>query len=223
MTEGVIRLFVDLLVKQIELDLKRLLFTHLRRRHSDQWWSALPTSAQRLAKSRYEWSRETLGSRRVVSFPDIAWLTLGEVLKTLDSMTPPEWQRCLGAETRRPRLFGDTLIPVKGFRDYHIAHPKPRDPTTSEIAALCVAARRLPAPLCPLEWERACDVVRQQREFLIPVVRSSGSKAHFEADDYCARLLKWWDANYGDWTKWKLAPNQRLHPTALGATVKRRG
>jgi len=53
MTEASVRLFVNLLVEQIEIDLKECLVKHLRYHNDRLWWSKLPKSAQRLALARY--------------------------------------------------------------------------------------------------------------------------------------------------------------------------
>ena len=212
-TEAVIRLFVNLLVQQIELDLKICLVNQLRHHHGDRWWFSLPDSVQRLARARYEWSRKALGARRVVRFPEISWLTFGDILKTLDVMSPDDWRSCLHAETRRRRAFSTVARRVKTFRDYHIAHPKPRDVTTPEIAGLSAASRQLAVTLCPNEWAQACEIVRHDRGFLLPMSLSGDWGAIPIDDGYRRRLLKWWDAHYGDWTKWK-APNNAVERTA---------
>lgn len=207
MTEAVIRLFMNLLVQQIELDLKTCLVTHLRNHHGERWWFSLPDSVQHLAWARYEWSRKALGPRRVVRFPDISWLTFGNTLKTLDAMSPDEWRTCLHAETRRRRAFSMVARRIKAFRDYHIAHPKPRDVTTPEIRGLSVASRQLTVTLCPAEWAQACEIVRTDRGFLLPMSLSDDWGTMPIDDGYRRRLLKWWDAHYGDWTKWKVPNN----------------
>lgn len=118
MTEAVIRLLLNLLVEQIEIDLKECLVKHLRHHNGRLWWSKLPESVQRLARARYEWSREALGARRVIKFPDICWLTFGDTLKTLDVISPDDWRNCLRAETRGRRRFMTVARRFKAFRDY---------------------------------------------------------------------------------------------------------
>lgn len=203
LNEGMLRLFVNLLVEQIELDLKRMLSTHLRRVHSQLWWSKLPSSVRALARRRYEWSQEALGARRVLSFPDICWLTMGDTLKSLEALSLFEWQACLRAQTRRRRTFAAVARRVKAFRDYHIAHPKPRDATTPEITGLCRAARQLAVAIRPAEWRIACSFIRNERDFLLPA-GSQDSPIDLSSNGiYAGNLLKWWDARYGGWSRWK--------------------
>ena len=203
MMEGVIRLFVNILLEEVELDLKHLLAKHLRRRHSGTWWFQLPQNVQRVARTRYEWSRATLGERRVFRFPDISWLTFGDTLKALDSMQDADWKKCLGAETKQKRTFIRLAKRVKSFRDYHIAHPKPREITTAEMIRLCETTRRLASGLCPREWEQACHIVHNERNFLIPLNSTEPDRVLPVRNSYRKKLLKWWDSRYRYGPKWR--------------------
>ena len=136
---------------------------------------------QQLARKRYEWSRGTLGRQRIVGFPNFCWLTFGDTLKSINALTPLEWKACLNAETRRRRSFDRVAKRVKGFRDYHIAHPKPRDLTTPEIVRLCNVTRGLAFELRPNEWKTVCLMLRHERNFLIPIdsIGRHNSSTHF--------------------------------------------
>jgi predicted phosphatase len=201
MNEAVLRLSVNILVEQIELDLKRMLYVHLRRIHLDQWWSQLPKPVRQSAKSHYLWSSAALGARRVVRFPDVCWLTFGDILKSLNTLSLSEWQACLRAETRRRQPFMNTVKGIKAFRDYHIAHPKPRKLTTSEITSLCRTTRRLAVSLRPVEWLYACNVVRNERSFYLPADLLDSTILKNLGSVYCQNLLKWVDTNFGNWSK----------------------
>lgn len=209
--EATIQLFVRVLIEEIELDLKQLLYTHLERREPTKWSSLLPRRVWELARMRYKWSRETLGEDGVIEFPSIHWLTFGNVLKTLNDLGPAEWQECLRAETRRRSQFRRAVEVVKGFRDYHVAHPKPGKVSDAELVALCRAARRLPLVLCPAEWKQAYSTIYRKRAFQIPG-QPENDACGDEDTAYRASVLEWWDKNYGDWIRFKTGVDSN-HPT----------
>jgi hypothetical protein len=77
---------------------------------------------------------------------------MGDALQILGDLSPDDWQRCLKAETRRRRDTDRALRKVKAYRDYHLAHPKPRRSTLKEQAQLCSTVLALPGLICPDEW-----------------------------------------------------------------------
>jgi len=152
MLEGIRILFIGELLRDIELDLKRRVERYLRKTHADQWWAHIPRDARRNVVVRRRWSAHQLGDRRILAEHDISWLSMGDVLRVLAALSPSEWQHCLDSENRRRGEFHRTLHRVKAYRDYHLAHPKPRRATVKEQAQLCTAVMRLPLVIRPAEW-----------------------------------------------------------------------
>lgn len=151
--EGVIRLSLASLLEEIELGLKVRLHRYLQRTHPMDWWSALPLPVQRSATARYRWSASQLGSGGLTGFPDIAWLTMGDTIKVLETLSVPQLRECLDAQSgRRTELFR-TLRAIKAFRDYHVAHPKPKAASTAAIAKLCRNIEAIPRNIRPIEWQ----------------------------------------------------------------------
>lgn len=143
---------VSELMREIELTLKWRIERRLRLQWDQQWWNHLPQSVRRNVKSRRRWAANQLGDRRVLGEKDITWLSMGDVLQVLARFSASEWQSCLDSETRRRRDFERALRKVKAYRDYHLAHPKPRRTTLKEQAILCSTVASLPCVIRPQEW-----------------------------------------------------------------------
>jgi hypothetical protein len=153
--------FVRELLQEIELGLKDRLQRHMRKKHGAAWWDQLPESIRRNAKSRRAWSSTQLGARRVLGPHNIAWLTMGDVVRVLTELPDDQWRSCLDAEASAQKRFDVSVRRVKAFRDYYVAHPKARPTTNSEIAALCLAVEGLPAIVVPAEWRNATDLLER--------------------------------------------------------------
>lgn len=158
--EANIRLFVGILLEDIELDLKESLETSLARTHGPSWWMSLPKHVQRSAQNRHRWTATQLGARRLVQFPGVHWLTMGDVLAVLAGLSRADWKLCLSAETARRSDFDRAIRRVKVFRDYIVAHPKPRTTSTAELLRLCATVQRTPEVLCPTEWKAATVLLK---------------------------------------------------------------
>lgn len=170
--EGSLRLEVSLLLERIELDLKRLLRSYLNATRGPNWWHTLPVQVRRNAENRHRWTVVEIG--RVLPFPDIAWLSMGDTLKVMDSLPRDGWKLCLGTETCRQRQFSRCLLRVKLFRDYHVAHPKPHYPSSRRLLSLCSTVQKLPTISHPNEWALGCRLLllirqapKQERKDLI--------------------------------------------------------
>jgi hypothetical protein len=179
------------LLQEIELGLKERLERHLRKTHGPLWWDQLPKTIRRHAKSRRIWSSEQLGVRRVLGPDNIAWLTMGDVVRVLTALPDDEWRSCLAAETSAKKSFEKSIRRVKAFRDYHVAHPKARPTTNSEIAALCIAIERLPTVVTPVEWSHATFLLERlaaaspdDREAIWELASSYGMPRPFRLTDW---------------------------------------
>lgn len=159
--EGSVRLVVSLLLERIELDLKRLISSFLLSSRGPGWWTTLPASVRRNAENRHRWTEAQLGPKRIGPFPDVAWLSMGDLGRVLDSLDRDAWRMCLHAETARRSQFSRTLSQIKTFRDYSVAHPKPKYPSNRQLSSLCAAVRRLPLILNPCEWEFGKDLLNE--------------------------------------------------------------
>lgn len=156
-TESHILVYFTQLLKQVELGLKARIRRFFRRLHGEDWWSHFPLGVQRAAERRRGWALQELGERRSPRPHDMSWLSFGDTMKVLAALSPKEWQTCLAAETRRRRQFERSFRRVKVFRDLQVAHPKPNQVSTSQIAGLCRSLERLPLILLPREWSRVTE------------------------------------------------------------------
>lgn len=147
------------LVRNIEINLKRGVERQLLRAHGASWWTALPKTVRRSAEARHHWAALQLGHKRAGKLVDIHWLSLGDLIRTLKTLTLSEWQACVSSESRRRPAFERCLLKVKRFRDHELAHPKPRPITTHQFRTMCNAVRDLPSILCPSEWDRLLSLL----------------------------------------------------------------
>jgi hypothetical protein len=159
MTEAVVLVSVMELLRHVELSLKERLYKFLSRQHGGQWWHSLPAPVRQNCESRRKWTVAEIGSRRTLGSQNIAWLSMGDVMRVLKGLSANDWRQCLNAENSRKSEFHRTLRKVKSFRDYHIAHPKPRRSTNSELAALCRQIELLPGIFRPKEWASVNDLL----------------------------------------------------------------
>ncbi len=178
MAEVVIFISVFDMIKEIELTLKSRLEKYLRKTNGSTWWSLLPESVRRNAENRHRWAAGQLGARRVISRNNIAWLSMGDLLRSLNSLKRVEWQVCLDAENRRVKKFESVLRLVKSFRDCHLAHPKPRALSNSELNSLCVAVRTIPLIIRPEEWNRTLQLLMNVKALSPDDRREISSAAH---------------------------------------------
>jgi hypothetical protein len=163
MNEAVLIVGVVELMKEIELSLKEAIEQFLRKTYGAGWWLTLPARVQQNAQNRYKWSIAQIGVRRAGAKHNVAWLSMGDVIRVLGSLSPEHWTICLEAETKRQKELETTLFRVKLFRDNYLAHPKPRSITDYEFASLCKAAQRLPQIVRSREWKevlRLLDVIK---------------------------------------------------------------
>ena len=158
-TEAAVVVISFELVRGIELELKANLQTHLTRRHGTAWWNALPAPVRKSAEARHRWATLQLGQRRAGAASNIHWLSFGDIVKALHALSLPEWQSCLGSETRRRSAVEQRLYRVKAFRDLELAHPRPRRMTNLQLRVMCTAVKELPEILCPQEWDRLLDLL----------------------------------------------------------------
>jgi hypothetical protein len=190
-TEAVMLVSIVDLLKRIELSLKEMLHSHLRKVHGHGWWVALPPEIQRNAANRHRWATAQIGSRRAGSLQNIAWLSMGDVIKSINTFDKEGWTTCLKAETYRKRQFEDALQSVKAFRDNQLAHPKPRPTTNHEIAVLCRAVQRLPGIVRPSEWNEVIKLLKEIKS-LPPDDRTKfSSYAHSFSSQLPNELCEW--------------------------------
>jgi len=159
MTEGVLFINITTLVEQIELWLKQRIELSLCKANGKAWWSSLPPKVQRNSENRHRWATAQIGVRRAGPSQDIAWLSMGDVISVLASLSKNDWQSCLQAETYRKKEFERALYKVKAFRDNYLAHPKPREISKFEMATLARTVQRFPTILKPDEWNQAMNLL----------------------------------------------------------------
>jgi hypothetical protein len=152
MNEAVLIVGVVELMKEIELFLKETIEHFLRKTHGANWWLNLPARVQQNAQNRYRWSIAQIGVRRAGARHNAVWLSMGDVIRVLGSLSKEDWTTCLEAETKRQKELEKMMFRVKSFRDNYLAHPKPRSITDYEFAWLCKAAQRLPQIVRSREW-----------------------------------------------------------------------
>jgi hypothetical protein len=177
------------LLRQIELSLKKSLSGYLKKRDGSCWWQALPERVQRSATARHRWTVLQIGRRRTGTAAQIKWLSFGDILKALRVLSSIDWQRCLKSETRRRSDLERKLLRVKGFRDYEVAHPKPKRMTNHQVRVLCAAIIALPGILCPAEWARVQALFSSVAKIPAAEQRrlADDMNFHFEARQYGIR------------------------------------
>jgi len=161
MTEAILLLSVSELVKQIELDLKKMLLRFLRQKNGLAWWDALPSELRHHAERRHRWASGQIGSKRAGSPRNIAWLSMGDLIRAIGCLVASDWATCLQAQTRRRRALERALLHIKAFRDNQLAHPKPHPISSDQLAVVCRAAHSIPQILRPSEWARVLALVGQ--------------------------------------------------------------
>lgn len=203
--EGMLVLSVMELIERIEMDLKTFVSRYLRRTAGQFWWSSMPSAVVRSAEARHKWSAAALGHRHVARFPDVCWLTMGDVARVLRELDATSWRKCLNAEVDGQYAFNRELLRIKAFRDYYIAHPKPRKTTSASLRSLCASCCRMPRIICPSDWSQAIEVLIERRNVDLVVARAAiadrpphglREDGKMTKDAYTA-LLKWWDDMYG--------------------------
>lgn len=150
--EVLLQYTVNTLLEQIELQLKDWIHDYLIGRHGDKWWDRLLPVVRHNAQSRYRWASSQIGVRRAGKPTNMIWLSMGDVIKVLASLNKTEWADCLRSEGHQQKEFSRSLRQVKLYRDFHFAHPKPRDISNHEIMLLCKAIECFPKILRPHEW-----------------------------------------------------------------------
>lgn len=190
-TEGTRIVMVGALMRDIELTLKSRVYRFLQRRWGPDWWDHLPVFVRRSARNRRRWSAEQLGQRRVLGEKDIAWLSMGDVLRVLAEFPPEDWQECLDSETRRRREVDRSLRQIKAYRDYHLAHPKPRRTTLKEQARLCSAVAALPHFLRPNEWSETEALLRKAGALSKEALWDLREELGWSGEAHGARLESW--------------------------------
>lgn len=113
---------------------------------------------QKKASLRFKWTAADVGRRRL-RYPDIAWLSFGDVLTVLRDLPKKQWKLCLASESGRRKTLEQQLRAVKVFRDHHVAHPKSRNATAHEIRRLLAAVSCMPETIRPSEWHAAWSVI----------------------------------------------------------------
>lgn len=181
---AILRLQVTTLAEEVELWLKARLNQRLRRLHGPGWWASLPDDVVRAATHRYQWALRQTGPKRIGPLQDIAWLSLGDVIKVLNTLALDEWRACLRSETARRQAFGRALLTIKTFRDNRLAHPRPRPPSRLEIARLCRAVQQMAQAVRPTEVS--------ETELLLDQVRSVPNESRKRLHH-----LAWWGDDPG--------------------------
>jgi len=158
LNDAILMLHLPVLLESVELDLKRRLESFLPTTRGSTWWDTLPRDVQRKAQLRWRWSSQE-SSLRLPHFSDTVWLSIGDTLNVLSALDTREWRICMDSETGRRKVFQQYLRSVKSFRDLHVGHPKPRNPTLTELKGLCTAITQMPAVIRPTEWQAAHELL----------------------------------------------------------------
>lgn len=203
MNESMIRILQQEMLQHVELHLKTRVKAFYTKNLGGGWWTGLPERVRLQAARRHRWSAEVLGARRVVEFPNICWLTMGDLMKVFEDLSTPNWQACLGTTGRRRVAFANALRHIKAFRDYHVAHPKPRDITTSEIRLLCHATYRAVTALQPHDWQILVSVMARNADLSEACVAQLTRRMPLVPNRTVRRRMpiieRWWWQNFSDW------------------------
>jgi hypothetical protein len=128
-----VRSEITFLLEEIELWLKRRLELELRAKAGGNWWDGIPAPVRKRARFRHELASEEYGRRRAGDPHSVSWLSFGDAIATLDSLSDASWLRCVEATRKRRNEFSSCLRRIKSFRDSRLAHQQPGGPTPSEV------------------------------------------------------------------------------------------